>query len=259
MANLDLWKEYFALRKERGSKIKELVKEHRINGDPGQICEKILDIFEHIPASLDTTVIDLFKIIYTCVKGEKRIFIRESRKEFPIEGKERIKKLTSIIEEDFIREINKPHNMPYFIGIARYLKWEHDGTQIVPSKIISQTQNPVRGSLNTEEYNVYDENDNKLELAGVDHERVDKILLKMESFEKEGNRYYIPHLLNTWRNTLRNEQIFDPSTKFLCMQEANFLYNLLPVFNLYLDSAITAKQKNDSIRKEIYKVNSSVK
>lgn len=259
MPNRNEWKEYFNLRKKRSPQIKELITKYQLTGDPKQICSIILDYHEVIPSTLDTTPLDLFKLLYACINERTKISIKLSDRNIDIEEQKRIQKLVPLLEETFIREINKPHNKVYFLVLIQFLKWENNNTQIQPAKIIPQTLKPNRTISNTEEYHVYDENDNKLELVGIDHKRIDNIFKRMTDAEKEGNSYYISYLLDSISKILRKKQIFNPNLKFIGNKEAAFLYDLLPILGIkdlaILSEDVSNIEKRDIIRTIIRRVN----
>ncbi len=262
MLNQKKWKEYFNLRKERYLQIGILVDKYKLKGDKKKISDIILDWYEAIPSMLDTTPLDLFKIIYACINEKNNISIKFSNTNIHIEGPERIQGLVPILEETFIKEINKPHNKPYFIVLMRYLKWVHNNTRSHPTKIIPQTLSPYRTISNTEEYHVYNESNNKLELVGIAHEHVDKIFNSITNIKHETKEYYISYLLDSLVNILKDKQIFNSNLKFISNKEAAFLYDLLLAFginNLSIQIGdITNVEKRDVIRSAIRRVNKSI-
>ncbi len=258
MTNSNKWKEYFALRKQRSAQVEELVTKHHLKGDVKLICQIILDIHEAFPSSLNTTIPDLFKLIYACINERTKISMKLTSTSIQIEGKKRIQKLIPLLEKAFIQEINKASNAPYFIHLIPHLKWKHDNILSTPARIEPQTLNPIRETLNTEEFHIYDEENNKLALSGIKHEHANMIFKTMTTFEREGNRYYLSYLLLAWKNTLTHNHVFNPKLKFMGNKEAAFLYDLLPILGINDIQSIDIQnndEKRDAIRTEIRRIN----
>lgn len=215
---------------------------------------------------LDTTPLDLFKIIYACINEKNNISIKFSNTNIHIEGPERIQGLVPILEETFIKEINKPHNKPYFIVLMRYLKGLHNNNpKAIPQRLIHSSSFPPTGLFPNTRSNIIVYNwwvTIKLELVGIAHEHVDKIFNSITNIKHETKEYYISYLLDSLVNILKDKQIFNSNLKFISNKEAAFLYDLLLAFginNLSIQIGdITNVEKRDVIRSAIRRVNKSI-